>query len=65
MIDERTGRICNVAVTPKIGPLMSSRKKLGNYAFCFFNNPDFIVKLGSTVTFVMGGYRKEHVPVYI
>lgn len=63
--DEKTGKICRMAVTPKIGPLMSSRRKAGNSAFCFFQNPDFAVKPGSTVTFVMGNYRKEHITAII
>jgi hypothetical protein len=59
--DEATGKICNVAVTPKIGPLMSSRKKLGNYAFCIFNNIDNVIKVGSPITLVLGEFRKEHI----
>jgi hypothetical protein len=63
--DEKTGKICRMTVAPKIGPLMSSRKKSGNSAFCFFENVDFVVKPGSTVTFVMGDFRKEHITVGI
>jgi hypothetical protein len=63
--DEKTGKICRMTVAPKIGPLMSSRKKSGNSAFCFFDNVDFTVKPGSTVTFVMGDYKKEHIIVGI
>ncbi len=59
--DESTGKMCKVAVTPKIGPLMSSRKKLGNYAFCIFNNTDDAIKVGSPVTLVLGEFRKEHI----
>lgn len=65
MQDEKTGKICRVAVTPKIGPLMSSRRKPGNYAFCIFHNTDFVVRPGSPVTFVIGEYRKEHIAVVI
>jgi hypothetical protein len=63
--DERTGKICRVSVTPKIGPLMSSRRKTGNYAFCFFENNDFAIRPNSPVTFVIGEYRKEHIQVVI
>jgi hypothetical protein len=63
--DEKTEKICQMTVAPKIGPLMSSRKKAGNSAFCFFNNDEFAVKPGSLVTFVMGEFRKEHIPVGI
>jgi hypothetical protein len=63
--DDKTGKKLGMTVAPKIGPLMSSRKKSGNFAFCFFNNVDFIVRPGSTVTFVMGDYRKEHIIVGI
>ena len=64
--DERTGKTCKIAVTPKIGPLMSSRrKKPGNYAFCIFNNIDFVVRPNSHVTFVIGEFRKEHIQVGI
>jgi hypothetical protein len=63
--DEKTGKICKLAVTPKIGPLMSSRRKSGNYAFCVFNNTDFAIRPNSLVTFVIGDYRQEHIPVII
>ena len=63
--DEKTGKICRMTVTPKIGPLMNSRKKSGNSAFCFFDNVDFAAKPGSTVIFVMRDYRKEHIAVII
>ena len=59
--DEATGKMCNLAVTPKIGPLRSSRRKPGNYAYCIFQNTDEVIKLGSPVTFVIGEYRKEHI----
>jgi hypothetical protein len=62
--DESTGKICVIAVTPKIGPLMSSRKKPGNYAFCVFNNNDDSIKVGSPVTLIVGEFRREHlIPV--
>jgi hypothetical protein len=63
--DEKTGKRCNMAVAPKIGPLMGSRRKLGNYAFCIFHNTDFAVRPGSQVTFVSGEYRKEHIQAVI
>jgi hypothetical protein len=63
--DEKTGKICKLAVTPKIGPLMSSRRRMGNYAFCVFNNTDFAIRPNSLVTFVIGDYRQEHIPVII
>jgi hypothetical protein len=63
--DEKTGKICKLTVAPKIGPLMSSRRKTGNYAFCIFNNIDFAIRPSSLVTFVIGDYRQEHIPVII
>jgi hypothetical protein len=63
--DEKTGKICKIAVTPKIGPLMSSRRKPGNYAFCIFHNTDFAVRPSSPVTLVVGEYRKEHIEAII
>jgi hypothetical protein len=63
--DEKTGKVCKITVAPKIGPLMSSRRKTGNSGFCIFQNTDFAVRPGSLVTFVIGDYRKEHIKVVI
>jgi hypothetical protein len=67
--DEKTGTICKVIAAPKIGLLMTRisgrRKNLGNYAYGIFDNPNYVVRPGSLVTFVAGEYRKEHIPVVI
>jgi hypothetical protein len=70
--DEATGKFCKVANVPKIGVLMSGSKELkrrgkappSGYGFGIFLNMEQIVKQGSLVTFVHGGYKKEHLSVY-
>jgi hypothetical protein len=62
--DESSGKIGRVAAVPKIGQLLSRKQAVGNYAYGIFLNPDDVVKSGSMVTFVSGGYRKEHIQVY-
>jgi hypothetical protein len=62
--DEGTGKIGRVATVPKIGQILSRKQAVGNYAYGIFLNPDDVVKTGSLVTFVSGGYRKEHIKVY-
>ena len=62
--DEGTGKIGRVATVPKIGQILSRKQAVGKYAYGIFLNPDDVVKTGSLVTFVSGGYRKEHIQVY-
>jgi hypothetical protein len=61
--DEKTGKIARAAMMPKIGALASRRGKPGNRGFGVFLNPDDEIKQGSLVTFVSGGYIKEHITV--
>ena len=62
--DESSGKIGRVAAVPKIGQLLSRKQAVGNYAYGIFLNPDDVVKSGSLVTFVSGGFRQEHIQVY-
>jgi hypothetical protein len=62
--DESTGKIGRVAAVPKIGQILSRKQAVGNYAYGIFLNPDDVVKTGSLVTFVSGGFRLEHIPVF-
>ncbi len=70
--DEATTKLCKLANVPKIGPLISGSKELhrskkttpSGYGYGLFLNMDETVKRGSLVTFVYGGYKKEHIPVY-
>jgi hypothetical protein len=70
--DEATGKTLRVANVPKIGPLMSGSKELRRggkapptgFGFGLFLNMEEVVKQGSLVTFVHGGYKKEHIKVY-
>jgi hypothetical protein len=70
--DEATGKMCQIANVPKIGPLMSGSKELrrrGNapptgFGYGLFLNMEEVVKQGSLVTFARGGYKKEHIKVY-
>ncbi len=61
--DEKTGKIARPACMPKIGALASRRGKPGNNGYGIFLNPDEELKQGSRVTFVSGGYKKEHLLV--
>ena len=61
--DEKTGKIARPACMPKIGPLVSRRGKAGNSGYGIFLNPDDEIKQGSKLTFVSGGYKKEHIVV--
>ena len=69
--DEATGTKLTLANVPKIGPLISGRtpiskgrhQPVSNCGFGLFLNMEEVVKHGSLVTFVSGGYRKEHIPV--
>jgi hypothetical protein len=63
LIDEASGRILRAATMPKIGVLANRKSKAGNNGFGIFLNPDDTIKSGSFVTFVCGGYRKEHIAV--
>jgi hypothetical protein len=48
-----------------MGMIISSRKTAGKAGYCIFKNTDYVVKEGSLVTLVIGGFRKEHLPVII
>ena len=61
--DEKTGKIARAAMMPKIGALASRRGKAGKNGYGVFLNPDDEIKQGSLVTFVSGGYTKEHITV--
>jgi hypothetical protein len=61
--DEKTGKIARAAMMPKIGALASRKGKAGNSGYGVFLNPDDEIKQGSLVTFVSGGYKKEHITV--
>jgi hypothetical protein len=61
--DEKTGKIARPAMMPKIGVLAKRRGKTGNSGYGIFLNPDDEIKSGSLVTFVSGGYVKEHITV--
>jgi hypothetical protein len=61
--DEKTGKIARPACMPKIGALASRRGKPGNSGYGIFLNPDDEIKQGSMVTFVSGGYKREHILV--
>ena len=65
MKDEVTGYVCRAAVLPKLGMVMSSRKTAGKSGYCMFKNTDYVIKEGSLVTLVIGGFREEHLPVNI
>jgi hypothetical protein len=62
--DEASGKMCRVASAPKIGLLMSGRKKIiGTHAYGIFINTDDTVKSGSLITFAYGEFRREHIRV--
>jgi hypothetical protein len=61
--DEKTQKIARPATMPKIGRLASGRSKVGNTGYGVFLNPDDVIRQGSLVTFVSGGYKKEHILV--
>jgi hypothetical protein len=63
IIDEKTQKIGRPAAMPKIGMLANKKAKIGNGGFAIFWNPDEIIHMGSLVTFVCGGYRREHITV--
>lgn len=63
--DEATGYVCRTAVLPKMGMVISSRKKPGKVGYCLFRNTEYAIKAGSLVTLVIGGFRKEHLTVII
>lgn len=65
VIVESSGTELQVPVSPKIGPLRQSSKKI--YAdrdyFMLFGNPGRQVKAGDKVTVVVGDLRVEHIVV--
>jgi hypothetical protein len=66
VIDEKSGKIGRPATMPKIGTLANKAKrksKEGATGFGIFWNPEEVIQPGSLVTFVSGGYRREHIPV--
>ena len=63
IIDEQTAKIGRPATMPKIGKIASGKSKVGSIGFGIFLNPDEVIKQGSLVTFVSGGYIREHITV--
>jgi hypothetical protein len=64
VIDELNGRGYNqIPVAPVIGPLFSKPKSDGQPGYAMLVNPDGGVKVGSTVTVVLGNYKRLHVEV--
>jgi hypothetical protein len=61
--DEETGKILRPAVVPKIGMLVSNRKRPGTSGYCIINNTNYDIKPGSRVTVTIGEYRKENLVV--
>jgi hypothetical protein len=61
--DETTGKIATIVAVPRIGRLMSRKSKVNHIAYGIFINPDESIKVGSPVTLVVGGTRKEHIIV--
>lgn len=65
LIVEKSGRIVQVPVSAKIGPLRQSPKfaKVDRNYFMFFANPGREVKAGDKVTVVIGDFKAEHLIV--
>jgi hypothetical protein len=63
LLDEKSGKICRAAAMPKIGTLALKKSKNGTTGFGIFLNYDDAVQPGSLVTFVSGGFRREHITV--
>jgi hypothetical protein len=65
LIIEETGRMLQVPVSSKLGPLRQSPKYAKNDTnyFMFFANPGRAVKAGDKVTIVIGDFRVEHLVV--
>ena len=61
--DESTKKIATVLGVPRVGALMTRKSKVNNCGYGVFLNPDECIKSGSQVTFVAGGYKKEHITV--
>jgi hypothetical protein len=61
--DETTGKMAGILSVPRIGRLMSRRSKINHIAYGIFINPEESIKVGSPVTLVVGGIRKEHIIV--
>ncbi len=64
VVDETTGiGYKQVAVAPVLGPLFAKPGANGGVGYVLLNNPDRGIKSGSTVTAVLGNYKRIHVVV--
>jgi hypothetical protein len=64
VVDEATGiKYDNVPVTPVIGPLITRPNQYGQIGYVMLYNTNSGLRSGSTVTVVLGDFRREHVVV--
>lgn len=68
ILDEATGRPLHVQVLPLLGAVyLHSRDRMSNQAkqdgYFLVDNGDFLVKVGSKVTVVIGDLKKEGVTI--
>jgi hypothetical protein len=64
LLDETTGQLYSqIVVAPVIGPLFSKPLVDNGSGYAMLDNYDQGVKAGSTVTVILGKYKREHVKV--
>ena len=64
LIHQKSGKVLEVPVTAKIGPLRSSdNPQAGRTYWMFFGNKTRLVQKGDTVTVVIGDFRAENITV--
>ncbi|MDQ1280350.1 MAG: hypothetical protein QG670_1613 [Thermoproteota archaeon] len=61
--DEKTGKIATLLSVPRVGQLITRKAKVRNLGYGLFLNPDDSITVGSFVTLVVGGFKKEHIVV--
>lgn len=61
--DESTGKIATILSVPRIGKLMTRTSTVKNFGYGIFLNPGDCIKSGSSVTLVVGGFKREHIIV--